>query len=308
MQRCCRRACASRQPRRPCGQHRAGSLRGRRGCRAGRRVREGLSYVPHGRARAVSLATPCVTRPSRSLQGADAAGVQTGAAARPWRAGRARRRAWRVVRARLCAHPGEQHRLPGASSPTAGRPPCACSRKSGKRALLHLPAWRPPAGGQRALTPRVPARAQLLQLAGWREGRGLGAAEQGIASPLPAWHNRGRRGIGAPSQAPASSSEGAAGGPARPPEGPAADGGGQRAARAAAAGGAGAAGGAASAPGRPRRAPKRAWSAVAVEEAQPVKVARVRQVLPDAGFRPSCARGCLLPCCAGVPRSGSCLH
>ena len=36
----------------------------------------------------------------------------------------------------------------------------------------------------------------MLARAGWRGG-GLGAEEQGITSPLPAWHNQGRRGIGA---------------------------------------------------------------------------------------------------------------
>eukprot|EP00873_Tetraselmis_striata_P001893 jgi/Tetstr1/422157/TSEL_013011.t1 len=38
---------------------------------------------------------------------------------------------------------------------------------------------------------------KLLKKAGWKEGRGLGAAQQGVAKPLDAWHNKGKRGIGA---------------------------------------------------------------------------------------------------------------
>jgi hypothetical protein len=50
----------------------------------------------------------------------------------------------------------------------------------------------------------VCALMQMLAKAGWRGG-GLGAEEQGITSPLPAWHNAGRRGIGAaPKSQPAS--------------------------------------------------------------------------------------------------------
>ena len=116
---------------------------------------------------------------------------------------------------------------------------------------------------------------QLLRLAGWREGRGLGAAEQGIASPLPAWHNRGRSGIGAPRCAPADTP--AAGSAARvaakPWEGGQQRGQVREGPAAAAEGGAGDGGG----PRRPRRAPKRGWDTVAVEEALPAKVARVKQ-------------------------------
>ena len=131
---------------------------------------------------------------------------------------------------------------------------------------------------------------QLLQLAGWREGRGLGAAEQGIASPLPAWHNRGRSGIGAPSCAPADAraASSAARAAAEPSQGQQQCGQGQEGAAAAAEG-------ATRGPGRPRRAPKRGWETVAVEEALPAKVARVKQVrtqgaspgLSDASARPS---------------------
>lgn len=45
------------------------------------------------------------------------------------------------------------------------------------------------------------AHAQLLAKAGWTGG-GLGAQEQGITTPLPAWHQKGRRGIGAASGQP----------------------------------------------------------------------------------------------------------
>ncbi|KAK9918590.1 hypothetical protein WJX75_005185 [Coccomyxa subellipsoidea] len=41
----------------------------------------------------------------------------------------------------------------------------------------------------------------LLAKAGWTGG-GLGAQEQGITTPLPAWHQKGRRGIGAASGQP----------------------------------------------------------------------------------------------------------
>lgn len=37
---------------------------------------------------------------------------------------------------------------------------------------------------------------QLLRAAGWREGAGLGAAEQGITTPVAAWDQAGRAGIG----------------------------------------------------------------------------------------------------------------
>lgn len=47
---------------------------------------------------------------------------------------------------------------------------------------------------------------QLLAKAGYKGSGGLGAAEQGITTPLPAWHNQGRMGIGsAPSQSAAQS-------------------------------------------------------------------------------------------------------
>lgn len=39
---------------------------------------------------------------------------------------------------------------------------------------------------------------QLLAKAGWKGG-GLGAQEQGITMPVAAWHQKGRRGIGAAS-------------------------------------------------------------------------------------------------------------
>eukprot|EP00878_Enallax_costatus_P006620 GHUV01006938.1.p1 GENE.GHUV01006938.1~~GHUV01006938.1.p1 ORF type:complete len:332 (+),score=116.06 GHUV01006938.1:212-1207(+) len=37
---------------------------------------------------------------------------------------------------------------------------------------------------------------QLLQRAGWQEGKGLGAQEQGMAAPLQAWANKGNKGLG----------------------------------------------------------------------------------------------------------------
>ena len=53
--------------------------------------------------------------------------------------------------------------------------------------------------------PTVPM--QLLAKAGYKGSGGLGPLESGITSPLPAWHNQGRMGIGsAPSQQPASNS------------------------------------------------------------------------------------------------------
>lgn len=120
---------------------------------------------------------------------------------------------------------------------------------------------------------RVTRAVQLLRLAGWREGRGLGAAEQGIASPLPAWHNRGRSGIGAPQCAPADARapSSAARAAVEPSQGQQQRGPGQEGAAAAVKG-------AVRGPGRPRRAPKRGWETVAVEEALPIKVARVKQV------------------------------
>ena len=46
---------------------------------------------------------------------------------------------------------------------------------------------------------------ELLRRAGWREGRGLGAAEQGPKEPLAVRGNAGRRGVGAaPSPSPSS--------------------------------------------------------------------------------------------------------
>ena len=144
---------------------------------------------------------------------------------------------------------------------------------------------------------------QLLRLAGWREGRGLGAAEQGIASPLPAWHNRGRSGIGAPSCAPADpAAASSAAGAAAPSQGQQQQRGqGQE-------GAAGPAEGAVRGSRRPRRAPKRGWETVAVEEALPTKVARVKQVrtqgekVPQCSCAPVSARPCLsLLLCTGAP-------
>ena len=48
---------------------------------------------------------------------------------------------------------------------------------------------------------------QLLAKAGYKGTGGLGPQESGITSPIPAWHNQGRLGIGSgPTQQPASSS------------------------------------------------------------------------------------------------------
>ena len=48
--------------------------------------------------------------------------------------------------------------------------------------------------------------AQLLTKAGYKGSGGLGADESGITSPIPAWHNHGRMGIGsAPNQSRAKS-------------------------------------------------------------------------------------------------------
>ena len=48
--------------------------------------------------------------------------------------------------------------------------------------------------------------AQLLTKAGYKGSGGLGADESGITSPIPAWHNQGRMGIGsAPNQSRAKS-------------------------------------------------------------------------------------------------------
>lgn len=37
----------------------------------------------------------------------------------------------------------------------------------------------------------------MLKRAGWKEGQGLGAQEQGAMTPLEPWENDGRKGIGA---------------------------------------------------------------------------------------------------------------
>ena len=69
---------------------------------------------------------------------------------------------------------------------------------------------------------------QMLQKAGWQAGEGLGAKQQGITTPLPAWHQAGREGLGAqqpadtpqidgPSSKPAGAARAAPGGPAFPP-------------------------------------------------------------------------------------------
>ena len=136
-------------------------------------------------------------------------------------------------------------------------------------------------------------------MAGWREGRGLGVAEQGISSPLPAWHNHGRRGVGAPSRAelasaaaPAAACESVQRSKAQRSQ--------EQVSAGAAAGTMAGGGRPPGGPGRPRRAPKRGWECVAVEEPLPHKVARVKQVrsattnacaLGDA----SCTQLCTLP-------------
>ena len=49
---------------------------------------------------------------------------------------------------------------------------------------------------------------QLLAKAGYKGSGGLGPSESGITSPIPAWHNQGRMGIGSvPNEADASSSQ-----------------------------------------------------------------------------------------------------
>ena len=51
---------------------------------------------------------------------------------------------------------------------------------------------------------------QLLAKAGYKGSGGLGPLESGITSPIPAWHNQGRMGIGSvPNQQPAASSRSA---------------------------------------------------------------------------------------------------
>uniref|UniRef100_A0A061S7Z1 G-patch domain-containing protein n=1 Tax=Tetraselmis sp. GSL018 TaxID=582737 RepID=A0A061S7Z1_9CHLO len=46
--------------------------------------------------------------------------------------------------------------------------------------------------------PRSNIGFQLLQKSGWEQGQGLGASEQGPTEPVKAWHQAGRKGIGAP--------------------------------------------------------------------------------------------------------------
>ena len=115
--------------------------------------------------------------------------------------------------------------------------------------------------------------AQLLQKAGWKEGSGLGAQEQGIAAPIAAWYQSGRQGIGATPPQPTGTLLIAAAAPASTPH--AADGkdGIQQASSTAAA-----------ADEQHRRPPKRGWETVRVEEALDVKVKRIRQVMQVTHF------------------------
>lgn len=113
---------------------------------------------------------------------------------------------------------------------------------------------------------------QLLRKAGWRGAGGLGAQEQGIASPIAAWQQLGRSGIGLSSlqktqrradleeqTPPGEAQQGQQ--PGKQPATPAEE---QQCNKGKA---------------RRTRAPKREWETVKVEEAVESKVKRWRQIL-----------------------------
>ncbi|KAF8071329.1 hypothetical protein HT031_001412 [Scenedesmus sp. PABB004] len=109
--------------------------------------------------------------------------------------------------------------------PASDAAPAARHRRGGAHGAAH-PAHpaAPSAIGASARRPidRGNVGYRLLQKAGWTEGRGLGAAEQGMAAPLAVVPQKGSTGLGfgaaqaAPQQA--QQGGGAAAGPAAPPQ------------------------------------------------------------------------------------------
>ncbi|BDA47025.1 hypothetical protein COCOBI_09-4800 [Coccomyxa sp. Obi] len=129
---------------------------------------------------------------------------------------------------------------------------------------------------------------ELLAKAGWTGG-GLGAQEQGITTPLPAWHQKGRRGIGSAQGKPPDLASAKAAASRTAAHGAQWKGEGQNTPAQSLGVGdiqlAGAQGTkqgqASSQQQRPQlaKAPKREWETVAVLEDTEVKVKRVRQVM-----------------------------
>ena len=117
---------------------------------------------------------------------------------------------------------------------------------------------------------------QLLQKAGWKEGSGLGAQEQGIAAPIAAWYQSGRMGIGIGATPPQPTSTlliaAAATGSKKTHATAGKDAAQQTSSIAAVA------------DELHRRPPKRGWETVRVEEALEAKVKRIRQVMQVTHF------------------------
>ena len=84
----------------------------------------------------------------------------------------------------------------------------AVTLRSSHKVLLQVIPCTDLCNPRTAGTDGCSGHSQLLAKSGWKGG-GLGRAEQGITSPLPAWHNQGRMGIGSGAQKdPAASSAG----------------------------------------------------------------------------------------------------
>lgn len=147
---------------------------------------------------------------------AGSAGAGAGAA-EPLHAGlgSAAARAEQAAEAAALSYPAPAGPAPRGEQGAAIQPPAATwAAQQGQQEQQQEPGRRAPQEGVRYGIARSNVGFQLLKKAGWTEGAGLGANEQGMAEPLAAFQQKGNLGLGYAHKPPPGGSKRAAAGAA----------------------------------------------------------------------------------------------